>query len=123
MSENKWLYKYLDLLRENHQFLSTHDRIKNFSQTNSLPYMCDIGKVKLTKKTQNNLKLVSKLLDINWLYCIPYFATSSTNRKGYFIYGLLSNGELINYHRQEVNSSSSGQTVMHIDNYTLQITK
>ena len=122
-NSSDWLFKYLDLLQKNRQFLSTHGVIKKFPEVNKLLYICEIDKVKISTITQNNLNEVSKLLDVQWLYCIPYFATINTNRKGYFFYGLLKNNELINFHRKETCSPGAGQTIMQIGNSTLQISK
>jgi hypothetical protein len=118
-----WLYKYLNVLKQNHQFLSTHGRIKKFHQDNILLDMVEVKDIEIHKTTKKKLKLVSNLLFIDWLYCIPYFACSLEDRKGYFYYGLSFNGNLVNYHRKETLGRQAGQTLIHIDNSTLQITK
>jgi hypothetical protein len=118
-----WLYKYLNVLKQNHQFLSTHGRIKNFSSSVVLSDMIEVKDIKkLSKTTKVKLELVSNLLFVNWLYCIPYF-TYPSDRKGQFFYGLSFNGNLINYHRKETGSPQAGQTIIHVNNRTLQITK
>ena len=118
-----WLYQYLNTLKQNHQFLSTHGRIKKFNSDNILLDMMEIKDDNIHSITREKLKLVSNLLFIDWLYCIHYLASSKDNRKGRFYYGLSFNGNLVNYHRKETWGKQSGQTIIHVNNRTLQITK
>jgi len=121
MPRKQSLYTRLNLLTKNRQFLSTHGRIKNFNIHIDLMDMVRIENIKIPSKiTSNNLKLISELFNCEWLYCVPYAASE---RKGYFFYGILPNDKIINYHRKETSSPMAGTTMMHVDNYAIQINK
>lgn len=116
-------FEYLEELRLRRQFLSTHGIIRNFSKPNQLiAKLKKINNIKCSTMTRKNLEAVSNMLNVKWQYCIVYNANKLGKRKGFLFYGICNN-QIVNYHRKEVNSPQSGQTVMHIGTKDLQIKK
>src|SRR6056297_2442991 len=113
----------LDQLRKNGKFLTTHGKIKDFFKNNYMPpnEFIDFDYELFSIRTQKNLKTLSDLFNWKWKYVIKYKA--SPKRHGHFVYGIGKNNRIVNFHRKETNCPVAGQTVCHIGNKSVQVSK